>query len=354
MTEYQFTVLGLMSGTSLDGVDIAICSFREKKEGWNYDILFTRTYPYDKEWKSKLKCAYNIGGRELMGLDRIYGDYLAVVINSAVTEYGTIPDLIASHGHTIFHSPENRMTCQIGHGGNISAGTRLPVVCDFRSTDVSLGGQGAPLVPIGDKLLFSEFNSCLNLGGFANISFDINGQRRAFDISPVNIVLNELAGQLGFEYDDEGSNGQKGVENEIILEQLNSLEFYHRELPKSLGYEWYEINFLPLLSATNISIYDKLATVYKHISEQISKVLNHYELKDVLVTGGGTHNKYLIDLVSSLAKAKLIIPDLKVIDYKEAIIFAFLGLLRFQNRINILASVTGAERDSIGGAIYMP
>lgn len=354
MTEYNYTVLGLMSGTSLDGVDIALCSFREKKDSWDIELKYAKTYPYETEWKEKLKNAYNLSGRELMELDRIYGDYLADIINNAISESHIYPEIIASHGQTIFHSPERRMTCQIGHGANISTGTHLPVICDFRSADVALGGQGAPLVPIGDKLLFRDFESCLNLGGFSNISFDLNGQRKAFDICPVNMALNELMSHFGLEYDEDGFNGRKGNVNEKLLTQLNALDYYHNEIPKSLGYEWYEKIFNPLIKKSQISINDTLSTVYYHIAVQISSVLNRNRLSNVLITGGGAHNKFLIELIGSMTATKLILPDKNIIDFKEAIIFAFLGLLRFQNRINTLASVTGAQRDSIGGAIFMP
>jgi len=354
MKEYSYTVLGLMSGTSLDGVDIAICSFREIKDKWEYDILYANTFVYDSEWKNRLKSAYSLGGRALIELDRVYGDYLAQIINFSITESNISPEIIASHGQTIFHSPEKRMTYQIGHGANIAIGTGLPVVCDFRSNDVALNGQGAPLVPIGDKLLFSNFESCLNLGGIANISFDFNNVRKAFDICPVNMALNELAGKLGLDYDNDGFNGGKGLVNYEMLKSLNKLNFYFEDTPKSLGYEWYERYFLPVLNEFNLTTYDKLATVYHHIAEQISAVVNNTKLNNVLVTGGGAHNKFLMETIASTLNAHIIVPDKIIIDYKEALIFAFLGLLRFHNRINTLASVTGATRDSAGGAIYMP
>lgn len=354
MTEYRYTVLGLMSGTSLDGIDIAICSFRETKETWDYEIHFTKTYSYNELWRNTLRDAYNLNGRQLMELDRAYGDYLAEVINLSVAESNIMPDFIASHGQTIFHSPDRRMTCQIGHGANIAVGARIPVISDFRSADVALGGQGAPLVPVGDKFLFNQFQSCLNLGGFSNISFDINDQRKAFDICPVNMILNELSSQLGLDFDKDGLNGRKGKPNPDLSAQLDNLGYYHDYMPKSLGFEWYERNFRPLIVGSELSVYDQLATVYNHIANQICSVFKKYGIANTLVTGGGAHNSFLIELIRKNSSTQIILPDQRIIDFKEAIIFAFLGLLRFMNRINTLASVTGAERDSIGGAIYMP
>jgi anhydro-N-acetylmuramic acid kinase len=354
MVEFSYRVLGLMSGTSLDGVDIAICSFYEKKDIWNFQIQFVKTYPYDKNWKEKLKNAYKANGRELMELDRAYGDFLSEIIKNAISESGIMPDMVASHGQTIYHSPEKRMTCQIGHGANIAIGSNLPVISDFRSTDVALGGQGAPLVPFGDRMLFHEFHSCLNLGGFSNISFEVNQQRCAFDICPVNIIINDLVGRMGYEYDEDGINGSKGTLNEKLLSDLDELMYYKQEFPKSLGYEWVESQFLPVINNCDIYLNDKLTTVYYHIANQIGSVFNTYKLQNCLVTGGGAHNNYLIKLLESKTQTKIIIPDKNLVDFKEAIIFAFLGLQRFMNRINTFASVTGAVRDSIGGSIYMP
>jgi anhydro-N-acetylmuramic acid kinase len=349
----KHTVLGLMSGTSLDGVDIAICNFKEAISGWKYDLLYAKTFPYDAHWHKQLENAYYSNGRELIELDRTFGDYLAQQINSAIAESKIAPDLIASHGHTIFHTPLNGLTFQIGHGANIAAGTGLPVVCDFRSTDVALGGQGAPLVPIGDKLLFSEYDSCLNIGGFANISFDDAGIRKAFDICPVNIILNEFAGKFGQSYDKDGLLGRQGNVNEELVLRLNNLDYYQAGLPKSLGREWIEEIFMPVLDSCVLSTEDKFNSLYYHFANQIANVFNKFDISTVLVTGGGAYNKFLLECISLISKTSLIIPDKLTIEFKEALIFAFLGLLRYHNYINTFSSVTGASRNSVGGAIYM-
>jgi anhydro-N-acetylmuramic acid kinase len=347
------TVLGLMSGTSLDGADIAICNFQEDNGEWNFSLLYAKTFPYDPIWHDKLKNAHNSIGRELIELDRAYGDYLAQIINTAIGESKITPDIIASHGHTIFHTPLNRLTFQIGHGANIAAGTGLPVVSDFRSVDVALGGQGAPLVPVGDKILFADYGSCLNIGGFANISFDISGIRKAFDICPVNIVLNEFAGKFGKKFDEDGLLGRNGNIDKELLLRLNHLDYYRADLPKSLGREWIEEYFMPLVDSSTLSTEDKFNTLYYHFAYQIATVFKKHDISSALVTGGGAYNKFLMECISGISKTSLIIPDKLTIEFKEALIFAFLGLLRYLNSVNIYSSVTGAKRNSIGGAIYM-
>jgi anhydro-N-acetylmuramic acid kinase len=353
MSNTAQTVLGLMSGTSLDGVDLAICSFHEDISGWKYKVLFAKTFQYDNQWVTKLKNANSLNGRELIELDREYGDLLAQLVNAAIKECKIIPDIISSHGHTIFHTPSKRLTFQIGHGANIAAGTGLNVVCDFRTTDVALGGQGAPLVPLGDKLLFSDYDSCLNIGGFANISFDIKGVRKAFDICPVNIILNELAGKYDKKFDEDGLLGSKGKVDNALLERLNNLEYYSHELPKSLGREWIDETFLPVIDSNLFSLDDKFRTIYQHIAIQMSMVFEEYKIKSALISGGGAYNKFLIKCISAISHTELIIPDKLTIEFKEALIFAFLGLLRYRNSVNTIASVTGAKKDSTGGAIYL-
>ncbi|TAL62605.1 MAG: anhydro-N-acetylmuramic acid kinase [Bacteroidetes bacterium] len=349
----KYKVIGIMSGTSLDGLDIACCEFKKLKT-WRYKIKYAVTIKYNKEWRKKLRSAIMMKKPELQALDLEYGRFIGAEIRKLIRHKNISADLIASHGHTVFHQPEKKLTLQIGNGCEIASFTALPVVCDFRSGDVALGGQGAPLVPLADKMLFSEYAFCLNLGGFANISFDKNKQRIAFDICPANIVLNELAGKLGKEFDEGGKLASKGIIHEKLLKNLNTLPFYKNKPPKSLGREWVENKFLPALGSFDISIQDKLRTVVEHIALQISSVLNseprtpHPEL---LFTGGGAYNKFLIGRISHHAKCKIVLPDDKTIQFKEAMAFAFLGLLKMRGEINILKSVTGAKRDSSGGVI---
>lgn len=342
-----------MSGTSLDGLDIACCTFEQIGESWNYKIEEAITYKYKDEWSKKLASVHNTSAYEFALANTEYGYYLAEKVNEFIAEksIATI-DLIASHGHTIFHQPEKNFTFQLGSGAAIAGRTGIITVCDFRSLDVALNGQGAPLVPIGDALLFPGFDYCLNLGGIANISFDKNRKRVAFDICPVNLVLNHLAQTLGNSYDNEGDLARSGSLDKILLEKLNNLDFYETTGAKSLGREWVEKVFFPVLNSFEISSEDKLNTVCEHIAMQIAKHAKDVKAK-MLVSGGGAYNNYLMERIKFHAKADIVIPDNETIEYKEALIFAFLGLLRFDQKNNTLASVTGASTDSIGGAIYL-
>jgi anhydro-N-acetylmuramic acid kinase len=348
----QHIIYGLMSGTSLDGVDIAACSFSKREDHWRYKILYIKTIPYDNYWRNKLIQAPTLSGEEIICLDREFGGYLGGLVNQVVEQSGIQPFLISSHGHTIFHSPAKKYSLQIGCGAEIAARTGIPVACDFRSTDVALGGQGAPLVPIGDKLLFSEYDACLNLGGFANISFERNNIRIAFDICPVNIVLNRFALSKGFDFDRNGEMGRAGVINQKLLKGLNALAFYHLPCPKSLSREWIQSDFDPIVKKHPCLFNNAIRTIYDHIAMQIGKIIDKNVIKNVLLTGGGTHNTFLLELIRKNCSTKLIIPDTITIDFKEALIFAFMGLLRYRGEINCLSSVTGASADSVCGAVY--
>ncbi len=343
-----------MSGTSLDGVDVACCQFYFESNKWNYKIIVAETFQYDYTWKEKLNHAINSDALHLILLHTEYGAYLGKLVNKFILKNKLPIDFIASHGHTIFHQPEKRMTFQIGDGSAIAAVTGLPVICDFRSGDVALGGQGAPLVPIGDKYLFSEFDFCINLGGFANISFDKDDKRIAFDICPVNIVMNKYAELLGIPFDNDGLIASHGNLNNDLFDELNNLEFYFSKYPKSLGREWVDKNIFPLIEKYKISVEDKLYTFCEHVALQISVILNSEKTGKALVTGGGAYNKHLISRITDFSTHEIIIPDNTTVEYKEALVFAFLGLLRMNNEINCLSSVTGASRDHSSGAIYLP
>lgn len=353
MSQSTYRIIGLMSGTSLDGLDIACCTFEQNGESLNYKIEEAITYKYNEEWSEKLSTIHNATAYEFALANTEYGYYLAEKINEFIsTKNISGLDLIASHGHTIFHQPEKNFTFQLGSGAAIAGRTGITTVCDFRTLDVAMNGQGAPLVPIGDALLFSEYDYCLNLGGIANISFDSNGKRIAFDICPVNLVLNQLAQTLGKNYDNEGELARSGSLNNNLLEKLNNLDFYKTSGAKSLGREWVEKVFFPVVNSFEIPAQDKLNTICEHIALQIAKHAKNAKAK-MLVTGGGAYNSYLIERIKFHTQASVIIPDNQTIEYKEALIFAFLGLLRFEQKNNTLASVTGASTDSTGGAIYL-
>ncbi|ANF51860.1 anhydro-N-acetylmuramic acid kinase [Chryseobacterium glaciei] len=341
--------IGLMSGTSLDGLDICYATF-EKKETWSFQIIKAETIPYPKIWEDKLRNSIQLSAEELLELHSEYGFYLGKLTQNFIQKFELKNiDLIASHGHTVFHQPQKKFTLQIGDGRAIKIETDLPVIYDFRSQDVLMGGNGAPLVPIGDELLFSQYNACLNLGGFSNISLKINDKRIAFDIAPVNIVLNKLVQKFNKSFDENGDLAKTGEINNELLLKLNSLDFYQQFHPKSLGIEWCNENIFSLFQ--NIETIDVLATFTEHVAQQISKVINENNLKNILFTGGGTYNIYLIEKIREKTTTEIIIPKKEIIDYKEALIFAFMGILRLNNEINVLASATGSSRDHSSGLI---
>jgi anhydro-N-acetylmuramic acid kinase len=348
-----YKVIGLMSGTSLDGIDVACCEFIYRQK-WEFDILFAETISYNNEWENRLKNLHFSNGEKLVSTHVEYGKLLGEIVNQVISKTGFKPDFISSHGHTIFHRPDQGYTWQIGDGNFIAAITGIPVIYDFRMADVALGGQGAPLVPIGDRLLFGDFGFCLNLGGISNVSFEKNDQRIAFDICPVNMVLNYLANKAGFPYDHKGQLASHGHLNQQLLNDLNTLGFYSMKPPKSLGREWVEEYVFRIIGRRIDPLENLLRTYTEHIAIQISRIINPLANDKILVTGGGTKNDFLIDRIKANVNSEIIIPQNNIVDYKEALIFAFLGILRWRNEINCVASVTGATRDSSCGVIAHP
>jgi anhydro-N-acetylmuramic acid kinase len=347
----SYKIIGLMSGTSLDGLDIALCEFNYADK-WNYKILDAETISYDEEMRKKLA---SVGSGDAIGLARMnvsFGKFCGEKVADFIRKKNVKVDMVASHGHTIYHQPALGYTLQIGDGAALSAACSLPVVCDFRSLDVALGGQGAPLVPIGDKLLFDEFKYCLNLGGIANISFDQNGERIAFDICACNILFNYLAEKKGRVYDKNGELARSGIVHEKLLEELSKLEYYSRDFPKSLGREDVELILKDFIDSNQygLSVEDLMATVLEHVAGEIARIAVDQKM---LLTGGGTFNTVLVEAIKRHTASELIKPDDLLINYKEALIFAFLGLKRWVGEVNCLKSVTGANRDNIGGAIYL-
>ena len=343
----SYRVLGLMSGTSLDGVDLAICSFTKNKN-WHYKIEKSTTIKYSKYWLETLSNLHKKPEKIINEIDLKYGDFLSKICNKFLKNEKI--DYISSHGHTIFHQPENNFTLQIGNGNVISKNTKKITINNFRNLDVSLKGQGAPLVPVGDMLLFRKYKYCVNLGGFANVSIKKNNKIIAFDICPVNIILNYFSDLKGRAYDLNGCMAQKGNLAPDLLKKLNSLQFYSKKYPKSLSREWVEKNIMPLIK-NDIKIEDVLHTLCEHIGIQIGKLLND---KEALFTGGGVFNSYLLSRIKFYSKSKIIIPDKRTIEFKEALIFAFLGVLRARGEVNCLQSVTGAIKDNCSGEINNP
>jgi anhydro-N-acetylmuramic acid kinase len=346
----NYSVIGVMSGTSLDGLDIIKCTF-QKDHDWSFKIEKGITNKYSENWLELLKNSHEKKSKELQINDNLYGDYIGKQVGKFIKKNNFNVDLIASHGHTIFHQPENKITMQIGNGQNIANITNTTTISDFRSLDVKLNGQGAPLVPIGDLKLFQDYKYCLNLGGFANISIKKNNKIIAYDICPANIILNYFSKYLGKDYDKNGLLGQKGICNNKLLKKLNKLSYYKIKNPKSLSREWLENNILNLEELQDLEFENILATFYEHIGFQIGKVLKD---KSVLITGGGTHNHFLIKKIKKYSKAKIMIPSNDIVDFKEALIFGFLGVLKLRNEVNCLKDVTGADRDNVGGEIFEP
>ena len=342
-------IIGLMSGTSLDGLDVAYCEIDDH----GFKLLAAVTYPYSSDWTRLLSSLEKASAYEYALLNVKLGHYMGQMVNRFRQEHPGPCDAIASHGHTIFHRPKLHFTAQIGDGDAIAAETGLPVVYNFRSLDVALNGQGAPLVPIGDRLLFGQYDACLNLGGFCNISYEEPKVGRvAFDICPCNMVLNHLARKENKPFDNNGLMARSGMIDTPLLEQMDSLDYYRRPLPKSLGKEWFVEQFLPLLTKGGQNNRNLLRTAVEHIARQVAWATKGHSISNMLVTGGGAKNKFLIARLQSLVPGcKITIPSDDIIDYKEAIIFALLGYLRLNNENNCLSSVTGAIRDNCGGDI---
>ncbi|WP_298140977.1 anhydro-N-acetylmuramic acid kinase [Flavobacterium sp.] len=353
MFKETYKIIGVMSGTSLDGIDLAYINFTIKDNKWSYQILESETIPYSQDWLNKLKVAVSFSEEKLIELNEDYTELLGTIIKSFIDKHQLKNiDAVCSHGHTILHQPQNGFTLQIGNLPKIAKIIQEKVVCDFRVQDVLLGGQGAPLVPIGDRILFSEYDYCLNLGGFSNVSFEENSKRIAFDISPVNTVLNFYANKLGLDYDDKGKIARSGKVNLDLLNELNALDYYKKSFPKSLGFEFVKETVLPLIETYTISVEDKIHTFTEHIALQTSIALPNKTGK-ILITGGGAYNDFLIERMQfHLPNIQIMIPDNKTLEFKEALIFALLGVLKLRNEINVLSSVTGAKMDHSSGVIY--
>jgi len=342
-----------MSGTSMDGLDIALCRFELQGEQWSYAILAAETLPYTSDWLVRLQSLPELTGEELMAEHAAYGNFLGQAVCDFQKRHPHSVDFVASHGHTVFHQPDRGFTFQAGAGSAIAAVCGLPVVSDFRTADVAMGGQGAPLVPIGDRLLFSPFDACLNLGGIANISFEREGRRIAFDVSPCNLLLNDLAGRIGLPYDDGGKLASSGSINDSLLQRLNALPYYTRPFPKSLGREDIEHDFLPLLDE-ELMVADSLATVIRHIAVQLAAVLPAKKEAKLLISGGGALNTALIAEISANVNCEVVVGTPDLLHFKEALIFAFLGVLRWRGEVNVLSSVTGSRSDHCAGSIDLP
>jgi anhydro-N-acetylmuramic acid kinase len=356
-----YRAIGVMSGSSLDGLDIAFVEFHQNFDRWSYEIKQADCYEYSAGWINKLKSATTLSAKDYQLLHAEYGHYIGEQVNRFIEENSLHYQvaLISSHGHTTFHFPSKKMTAQIGDGSAIAAETKLPVVTDLRSLDVAFGGQGAPIVPIGEKFLLGDYNYFLNLGGIANISFNID-KYTAFDICPANRVLNMLSNDAGKEFDENGEMAGSGVVHESLLEKLNALDYYRQPFPKSLANEFGTDVVYPLIRESGMKTEDALRTYVEHIVIQIKKAIANSGLRmanrRLLATGGGAFNLFLIERLKDQLQnlnVEVIIPGENLVKYKEALVMAFIGVLRWRQEYNVLSSVTGAERDSIGGALWI-
>ena len=349
----------MMSGTSLDGLDLALCHFWQEEGNWRFTIEETETRDYPEILKKQLQDAIHLKAVDLLALDSEYGKFLGNAALQFLNDRELSADLIASHGHTVHHRPELGFTQQIGQGQQIANITGIRTINDFRSQDISLGGQGAPLVPIGDSLFFNEYNYCLNLGGISNVSLEKNGQRIAYDIGIANMLLNYISEKLDMAYDKGGTIARSGDMDQNLLDQLNALPYYQLPYPKSTGYEWFRSEIVPLIENSDLSEEDLLNTSVHHICEQIAVALLSHSVdkgERLFITGGGARNDYLIEVLRQKLdhRIEIVIPEDKLVSFKEALVFAFMGLLRSKEEINVLASVTGATKDSSSGIIHLP
>jgi len=348
-----------MSGTSLDGLDLAYCHFAEEQGVWTFDINHTESITYGATQQNELKDAIRLGPEDLFQLHNSYGTWLGEQALDFMGKNQLAVDYIASHGHTTHHRPELGFTVQIGSGQHLANASKKPVICDFRTNDVALGGQGAPLVPIGDQLLFHEYDFCLNLGGISNISFDVKGKRIAYDIGLANMILNYITRSIDLEYDKGGALARSGSIHPEMLRNLNDLKYYLLPHPKSIGYEWFLEKVVPIVDSTETTTENLLHTAVHHICEKIAQQIHRNTTKagqKVLVTGGGALNTFLIDTLTEKlgAETQVVVPEKRLIDFKEAMVFAFMGALRAEKQINVLRSVTGASRNSSSGVLYLP
>lgn len=355
-----YKVIGLMSGSSLDGLDIAFVELEERSGKWTYEFIKTSCYPYDAAWTKELSQAAHLSARDYLLLDTRYGHYLGEMVNRFIEEHSLHfqVHLIVSHGHTVFHAPAEKMTTQLGNGAAIAAETSINVVSDLRALDVALGGQGAPIVPIAEKLLLNEYDLFLNLGGIANISFN-EDRYAAFDVCPCNRVLNALAADAGKAYDEDGKMAASGKIHEELLKELNELGYYGKAYPKSLDNGFGIDVVLPMIRSKNINTADALRTYTEHIALQVRQAVNYKQQTTnckLLVTGGGAFNSFLVSRIEALLNPlniEVLVPSAELVNYKEALAMALIGVLRWRQESNVLSSVTGSSRDSIGGALWM-
>ena len=361
----KYRVLGLMSGSSLDGLDLVFCEIEAADEPdftvTHSEILVAETVPFSEQWQVRLKNLPEQNALTFAKTNTYFAHYTADLVRGFCIKNKVKPDFIAAHGHTIFHQPENFLTVQIGDGAALAAKTGYPVVCDFRTHDVALHGEGTPLAPAADRWLYPGYDFYLNLGGIANISCKVDDSFVAFDTAPANQVLNALANLTGAEYDANGALADAGQVDTDLLNAVNTLPYFSEKYPKSLDNSWIKNQVLPLYFSAEISLKDKIRTAVEQTAGQTAVELKRVTVREnisqenrkMLVTGGGAFNGFLIKRLRALCEnTEIVLPSDLIINFKEAALMALLGVLRVENQPNCYASVTGAKYDSVGGAIY--
>ena len=369
MTDVRsYRILGLMSGSSLDGLDIAYCEFSLAPTGdlLSWELLQCSTLPYTNEWIEVLSQLPTATGYDLARSDAAFGRYLGKLTAEFIRVNSLSPSFIASHGHTTLHDPGQGFTLQVGDGSAIAAVTGIPVISQFRQMDLAYGGQGAPLAPLADRMLMGEADFYLNLGGIANISARTGERFVAFDITGANQILNALAATIGLEYDDGGNIARRGKPDPLLLHKASQLPYFQQPYPKSLGNKWVREKQIDQFIAAPGSVSDKLHTAVLLIAGQVAAALesvlsqerfdkSHFQM---LITGGGAFNDFLVERIrlacQSRASLSVTVPGPKLVAFKEAALIALMGALRLEERPNCIASVTGATKNAVGGVIHLP
>jgi len=357
-----YNVIGITSGNSLDGLDLVFAGLTEVRGKWTYEIKAAERKAYTIEWEGKLAGAVNLSARDYLLLHSEFGHYIGYAVKQFITDHQLDHQVhfIAAHGHTVFHMPSQKMTAQLGDGAAIAAVTGLPVISDLRAMDIALGGKGAPLVPVAEQLLFPDYRYRLNLGGNATISSSIDNNFIAFDICPCNYILDALAESLGKRFDEDGKLAAGGITDNALLESLNGLSYYGQDYPKTLAGKFGTGTVLPLIQGYQLSTQGKLNTYTQHIATQIAKAVvklqnGPEQEQKLLLTGGGVFNSFLLQNIRGQLQPyniEIITPDVQTITFRNALMMALLGTLRWRQEPNALSSVTGAERDSVGGALW--
>ncbi|MGB0167057.1 MAG: anhydro-N-acetylmuramic acid kinase [Luteibaculum sp.] len=346
----KWKALGIMSGSSLDGLDLALSEYTLNQEKWSFKILHRDSIELPDNLKELLKTSTSLSGEDLVLLDITYGKWIASQLGDFLADYPK-PDVVGLHGHTVFHKPDLGYSLQIGSADHVAASVSCPVVSNFRQKNIALGGQGAPLVPIGDFHLFNDFDACVNLGGICNTTLLNRQDLLAWDISACNQVFNFLAHEMGQAFDKDGVIALSGSLDEDLLQALNRLSYYDLKAPKSIGNHWVKENFIPLVQRAKSSVPDKMHTVQRHLVDRICTELKSYGVKKALLTGGGAHNANFVQRLRDQGDIEFIVPEKQIVDFKEAIIFGFLALLRILCKENILSSYTNSKFNLSGGSI---